>query len=490
MRPVSQCRLCRLAFLLALALVTAPRGEAQRDLPSGSGECIAAGGHTREALIQSLLARGIAAPGPGGRGAPLVQVVYLVPADRNEHPLYVQSLDASIRHLQEWYYLEMPGGETFTLAEPAILTLHSTHPEAWYREHNAHNGFTTFYSNAIDDALALMGEPPGFNPERIWLIYPDADPGCGQCGGCGAGFTTGGGFAVISANDLRGFLGGPWVRQCEGDVITYGFRPCRFVGGMGHEAGHAFGLPHPPECEQGLPSCDNAALMWAGFYGYPVSTLVPADQATLGAHPFFTPQTFDGVLPDCDAFVPADVVYLLEPHDGRYGGPSPYLVWGDVEEAPAHTVEVATDATFADVVFATTTGDEWVRFVDPGSATEYHWRVRRAPAGPWSEVRRFSMDVTVAAEVPAAPAAFRLDPPAPNPARGRVTVRFALPAPGPAVLALYDVLGRRVGTPTAGRFPQGTHAVTLETTRLPAGAYVLRLEAGGYVRSQRLIVMR
>jgi hypothetical protein len=79
----------------------------------------------------------------------------------------------------------------------------------------------------------------------------------------------------------------------------------------------------------------------------------------------------------------------------------------------------------------------------------------------------------------------------PNPARGRATVRFAVPA-GPAqnvTLRLYDVLGRQVrtvsSTATAGR-----HEQQLDTGRLPSGTYFLRLTVGGTTRTQQLTVVR
>jgi hypothetical protein len=55
---------------------------------------------------------------------------------------------------------------------------------------------------------------------------------------------------------------------------------------LGHELGHALGLPHPPGCDQGLPSCDSNALMWLGYTTWPQTHLRPADRATLDASPF------------------------------------------------------------------------------------------------------------------------------------------------------------------------------------------------------------
>jgi len=81
----------------------------------------------------------------------------------------------------------------------------------------------------------------------------------------------------------------------------------------------------------------------------------------------------------------------------------------------------------------------------------------------------------------------------PNPARNRVTVRYALPkqddGTGEATVHLYDVLGRRVRTVRPDAEP-GRHEVQLRVQDLASGVYVLRLRAGGQTRTQRLTVVR
>ena len=78
----------------------------------------------------------------------------------------------------------------------------------------------------------------------------------------------------------------------------------------------------------------------------------------------------------------------------------------------------------------------------------------------------------------------------PNPARGRATVAFALAAPGDARVAVVDVLGREVAVAASGAFAAGAHTVAVDTSRLPAGMYVVRLAAGGRVVSQTFTVVR
>jgi hypothetical protein len=74
---------------------------------------------------------------------------------------------------------------------------------------------------------------------------------------------------------------------------------CRWVGGLGHELGHAFGLPHPAACDAGLSGCPgNAALMWTGYAVYPNTALLADDKAALNRHGAFVPITV-GPAPIC-----------------------------------------------------------------------------------------------------------------------------------------------------------------------------------------------
>ena len=78
----------------------------------------------------------------------------------------------------------------------------------------------------------------------------------------------------------------------------------------------------------------------------------------------------------------------------------------------------------------------------------------------------------------------------PNPVRSQDHVGFTLNAPGPARLAVYDALGRRVALLLDGTAAAGAHEVTLDAGRLAAGTYVLRLEAGGAVATRRVVIVR
>jgi hypothetical protein len=138
----------------------------------------------------------------------------------------------------------------------------------------------------------------------------------------------------------------------------------------------------------------------------------------------------------------------------------------------------------------TTTEAQTYRFTDdevPYAADTLRYRLRQVDLDGTAST---TDPITVARP---GPRELRLLGTAPNPARERVSVRYALPAAtvqeGDARLRLYDVLGRRVRSvetaPEAGR-----HERRLDVSHLPSGVYFLRLAAGGQTVTRKLTVVR
>lgn len=88
------------------------------------------------------------------------------------------------------------------------------------------------------------------------------------------------------------------------------------------------------------------------------------------------------------------------------------------------------------------------------------------------------------------PEQIELRAPFPNPARSQTTVRYALPQRETVTVRVYDVLGRRMMTLEQGAIGRGREQLQLDVSDLPSGTYLLHLQAGEEVRSQRLTVVR
>src|SRR5262249_10183707 len=88
------------------------------------------------------------------------------------------------------------------------------------------------------------------------------------------------------------------------------------------------------------------------------------------------------------------------------------------------------------------------------------------------------------------PFAFSLIGAQPNPSRGTLSVAFELPEPSDVRLELFDLLGRRVRDVHAP-YAAGPQLVSLDHgTKLAAGLYQVRLQAGGREARLSVIVLR
>jgi hypothetical protein len=79
----------------------------------------------------------------------------------------------------------------------------------------------------------------------------------------------------------------------------------------------------------------------------------------------------------------------------------------------------------------------------------------------------------------------------PNPARGEFSIRWSVPASGPASIDLLDVAGRRVrGAPVDSRGARDGEARFDGLERLPAGLYWVRLRQGNQTVTKRVALIR
>ncbi|MFN0151811.1 MAG: FG-GAP-like repeat-containing protein [bacterium] len=83
----------------------------------------------------------------------------------------------------------------------------------------------------------------------------------------------------------------------------------------------------------------------------------------------------------------------------------------------------------------------------------------------------------------------------PNPARTSATVVYSLRAPSDVRVDLFDIAGRRVGTPYAGSRTAGRHTETIDARDkngriLPSGVYFVRVQSGARVETARVRFVR
>jgi hypothetical protein len=90
----------------------------------------------------------------------------------------------------------------------------------------------------------------------------------------------------------------------------------------------------------------------------------------------------------------------------------------------------------------------------------------------------------------ATPTTFVLHQNYPNPFNPTTTIRFALPQRSHVTLTVFNTLGQQVATLIHEIQEPGEHSVRLDGSRLASGVYFYRLQAGEYVASKRLVLVR
>jgi hypothetical protein len=88
------------------------------------------------------------------------------------------------------------------------------------------------------------------------------------------------------------------------------------------------------------------------------------------------------------------------------------------------------------------------------------------------------------------PASYALDQNYPNPFNPSTSIRYSIPVRTHVTLAIYNVVGEAVAVPVDEWKEAGVYAVAWNPAGLASGTYVARMQAGPYVRSVKLLLVR
>ncbi len=207
-----------------------------------------------------------------------VRIIYLLPSNKEEEPLYRQALKDTYLDIQAWYLKSLNGEKTFALKDPVnvVDVIQSTQEEAWFSEQNGDDIWIIF-NKVAEEAEHILGTRPD---NEVWIIYADVNRELSECMSLeGGGGSTG--LAVMQRDDLYGLTGEYDKIVCE-ENRNYN----RWIGGGAHESGHAFGLPHPTAV--GRNCQEESCLMEVGYADYPDTSLTEGGKSILLDNPVFS----------------------------------------------------------------------------------------------------------------------------------------------------------------------------------------------------------
>ena len=227
-----------------------------------------------------------------------VRLLYAAPAEREFRADYSEYFQNAMVELQSWYRQQL-GGLTFSLYDTKPQECRLPEPLEYYGRHSWQK---------VIDGVQHCAPVEGYTSEFVWVIYADVDNDCAADGSKGTyedGYDQlgrgGPGLTILELYTSEGFgqllAGEELVSFYYCDEGPHEMSLGTATGGLGHEFGHTLGLPHPPGCDQGLPTCDYAALMAYGFDNYPDTYLRADDKEALIRSPFIDARSSSGPLP-------------------------------------------------------------------------------------------------------------------------------------------------------------------------------------------------
>jgi M6 family metalloprotease-like protein len=103
---------------------------------------------------------------------------------------------------------------------------------------------------------------------------------------------------------------------------------------------------------------------------------------------------------------------------------------------------------------------------------------------------RFRVATAGVADAGGLPACYALEQNYPNPFNPSTTIRYSLPERSHVGLAVYSTLGQQVALLHSGEQEAGYHEVKFDASTLPSGVYFYRLQAGKYMETRKLLLVR
>jgi hypothetical protein len=147
------------------------------------------------------------------------------------------------------------------------------------------------------------------------------------------------------------------------------------------------------------------------------------------------------------------------------------------------------------VYFSTNSGANWIAVNSGLSSTVYSLAVggtnlfAGARGGVW---RRPLSEMVTSVQAPSSqlPDAFELKQNYPNPFNPSTTISFSVPSKSFVTLRVFDNLGREMSTLVAEELSVGIYSRHWDAANVPSGIYFYRLQAGEYLESRKMILLK
>ena len=125
--------------------------------------------------------------------------------------------------------------------------------------------------------------------------------------------------------------------------------------------------------------------------------------------------------------------------------------------------------------------------IDDGAVYEVVSEFEAPAPIPQSLTKAIAKD---AAENAALPTDFNLSQNYPNPFNPATTIKYSLPNDSYVRISIFNILGQEVATLVNTTKSAGFHSVTFNANNLASGIYIYRMQAGDFVQTKKLMLMK
>ena len=98
--------------------------------------------------------------------------------------------------------------------------------------------------------------------------------------------------------------------------------------------------------------------------------------------------------------------------------------------------------------------------------------------------------ISVEGRVTPTPHSYRLKQNYPNPFNPTTKIEYSLPVSSEVSLIIYNLLGQEIARLIDGEQAAGVHSVIWEATNLSTGIYFYRIQAGDFVQTRKMVLLK
>jgi len=190
---------------------------------------------------------------------------------------------------------------------------------------------------------------------------------------------------------------------------------------------------------------------------------------------------------------------------GPGGGGSIEIRYSDIQGGWSGDGNIDVDPLFVDIA----NGDFHLQDISPcigagvdsieiggtwyfSPVTDLDGNPRPNPPGSIPDMGAYESDFVVGIEDEKlyVPLSFKLNQNYPNPFNPRTIIKYDVPELRFVTLTVYDVLGSEIATLINEEKPEGSYEVKFDGIGLPSGIYFYRLQAGSFVETKKMVLMK